>query len=138
MKHTTTVTIEQDLLRLAQLNNINISQFLNDALKEHLAQFDDPELSKITQAIQDLTDRIQILECRRQSIATENLNKRAWKKAIMKHDAFPNWKKAYIEAKHTNDQTAYMALLSEIIKKLGLPSDRLPSILDDVMSHLTS
>ena len=138
MKLVTTVTIDSDLKRLAELNNINISHFLNEALKSHLAQFDDPELQAISQEIKALEEKTQALKCRQASIAAHNLNIRSWKKIITTHGAFDNWRKDYAEAKTTNDQALYEKLMAEVIKKTGIPKDNLPSILDDVMSHLTS
>ena len=138
MKLVTTVTIDSDIKRLAELNNINISQFLNDALKAHLAQFDDPELQAVSKEIKSLEDKVQLLKCRQASIAAHNLNIRSWKKIITRHGAFDNWRKDYLEAKRTNDQGLYEKTMAEVIKKTGIPKDSLPSILDDVMSHLTS
>lgn len=125
-------------MRLASLNGIVISKFLNDALKAHLEQFEDPELTRITQEIKDLNDKVQMLECRRQSIATRNLNFRAWKKVLSKHDLFAVWKRDYMEAKRHNDQAAFEKLLAQIIRITGIPRDNLPLILDDVTSRVTS
>lgn len=137
-----TLTIDTNLKALCEVQSLNISGFLHEALTAYFSSREEPELKTLGLEIMDLENRLQILKAKETQWISETLQTKIWKSILRKHPAFDNWVKDIKESRRMEDTKTRVEIINkvhdEIAKKTKIPNDKIPSLLHDVISGLTS
>lgn len=142
MKVPITLTIDANIKSLAEVQGLNISGFLNDALTAYMTARDDPKLKELGMEILDLETKLSFLRAKESQWISETLQVKIWKKILLKHPSFDHWVNEIKESRRLQDTSERVAKIDkvhqEIINKTKIPADKIPSLLHDVISDLTS